>query len=160
MEEETRYYVCKDLEGGNFAMGRDFTIEQWRGLALEWAFSDDHYGIMFELSKLPKEQVLDYIAEFWAIQFKACRKDKKHFREGDAVFWDYEHYAKKYCLCENTWFNKKQLEYNGKQYTPKQAIDSVLNFLYIIEDNTNYEIKEVTKAINNLQKIEFVGGED
>ena len=33
--------------------------------------------------------------------------------------------------------------------------DSVLDFLHIIEDNTDYQIKEISQAINTLQKIDF-----
>lgn len=49
----------------------------------------------------------------------------------------------------------KTIEYKGKQYTPKEAIEEILNFLYFVEDNTNYEIEEISQAIDRLQIIEF-----
>lgn len=101
MEQEARYYVCRDYQGGDFGTGRDYTIEQWRGQALEWAFSDDNYGLMKEIAELPKDKVLDDIAEIWTIQFRKCRKDKKHFESADDKFWTYEEYAKKYDLTES-----------------------------------------------------------
>lgn len=101
MDNEARYYVCEDLQGTDFGTNRDFTIEQWRGQALEWAFSDDSYGVMRELAELPQEQVLGYIAEFWALRFRKCRKDKKHFRWADEQFWTYKQYADEYDLGEN-----------------------------------------------------------
>ena len=54
-----------------------------------------------------------------------------------------------------SWFIKETLEYKGKKYTPQKAVEDVLDFLYFIEDNTDYEIKEISKAINELQKIKF-----
>lgn len=101
MEQEARYYVCRDLQGGDFGTDRDYTIEQWRGQALEWAYADEHYGIMRELAELPKDQVLDYVAEFWALRFRKCRKDKKKFASADDKFWTYEEYTKKYDLTES-----------------------------------------------------------
>lgn len=72
-----RYKVVRDLQGGEFGMGRDFTIEQWRKNALEWCYSDDSYGLAKELYELNSEDVLGYIAEVWALEFKKVRKDKK-----------------------------------------------------------------------------------
>ena len=94
MEQEARYYVYADLQGTDFGTNRDYTIEQWRGQALEWAYVDEHYGIMRELADLPKEQVLDYVAEFWALRFRKCRKDKKKFANADDKFLTYEDYKR------------------------------------------------------------------
>lgn len=63
------FRVVKDLQGGDFAMGSDLTIEQWREQAIEWAGTDGHYGLVEELKKLPQNEVLDEIAEFWQIEF-------------------------------------------------------------------------------------------
>ena len=72
-----RYRVVRDLQGGEFGMGRDFTIEQWRKNALEWCYSDDSYGLAKELYELKQEDVIGYISEVWALEFKKVRKDKK-----------------------------------------------------------------------------------
>jgi len=49
---EKRYRVVKDLQGGDFAMGIDQTIEEWRNNALYWAENDDFEGVVkYELTK-------------------------------------------------------------------------------------------------------------
>lgn len=69
MEIEKRYAVIEDLQGSDFGMYRLYTIEQWREQAMEWADSDEHYGVVEELKTLKKEDVIDYISEFWTLQF-------------------------------------------------------------------------------------------
>ena len=72
-----RYRVVKDLQGGEFGMGRDFTIEQWRKNALEWCYSDGNHELAEELYKLPQEEVIEFISLLWSLEFKKVRKDKK-----------------------------------------------------------------------------------
>ena len=69
MRTEKRYAVINDLQGGDFGMYRLYTIEQWREQAIEWADSDEHYGVVEELKTLKKEDIIDYISEFWELQF-------------------------------------------------------------------------------------------
>ena len=64
------YKVVSDLQGGDFGMGRIYTIEQWRLQAIEWADMDEHDGIVEELKNLPLDEVIDYIAEFWQLEFE------------------------------------------------------------------------------------------
>ena len=68
-EQIKRYRVIEDLQGDEFGMYRDFTVEQWREQAIEWATMDDNDDVVDRLNKLPSEQVLDYIADFWQIVF-------------------------------------------------------------------------------------------
>ena len=67
---EKMYKVVADLQGGNFGMYRIQTIEDWREQAIEWADMDEHDGIVEELKNLPLDEVIDYIAEFWQLEFK------------------------------------------------------------------------------------------
>ena len=64
------YKVVRDLQGGEFGMYRIQTIEDWREQAIEWADMDEHDGIVEELKRLPLDEVIDYIAEFWQLEFK------------------------------------------------------------------------------------------
>ena len=64
------YKVVRDLQGGEFGMYRIQTIEDWREQAIEWADMDEHDGIVEELKSLPQDEVIDYIAEFWQLEFK------------------------------------------------------------------------------------------
>ena len=74
-----RFYVDRDYQGGEFAMGRNYTAEQWLEQAKDWAEMDEMDGIFKELEKMQDEfekKVLGYIAEFWAIHFR--KTNKKH----------------------------------------------------------------------------------
>lgn len=68
--EEPIYRVVEDLQGGEFGMGRDFTIEEWREQAIEWAEMDEHYGIIETLKVMKKDNVIDFISEIWALRFE------------------------------------------------------------------------------------------
>ena len=89
---KVRYYVIEDLQGGEFAMGRNYTLEQWEKQALEWCFIDDNHELAEALynnyKKFDTKTILNEIAEIWAIKFKKVRKDKKHFDKNDLT--DYE----------------------------------------------------------------------
>ena len=69
------YKVINDLQGGDFAMfnyngtERIQTVEGWRKNAMDWADADDSdlYGT---IKKLPKNEVMDFIAETWQLEFE------------------------------------------------------------------------------------------
>lgn len=69
MEQIKRYRVVKDLQGDEFGMYRDYTIEQWRQQAIGWAEMDEHDGVVERLKEMPEEQILPYIADFWTVEF-------------------------------------------------------------------------------------------
>lgn len=72
---EKRYRVSADLQGGDFGMGRIYTVEQWREQAIDWADMDEHDGLIETLKALPKDEVLDEIAEFWQLEFEEVYTD-------------------------------------------------------------------------------------
>lgn len=121
---EKRYRVVEDLQGTDFAMDYDLTIEEWRCKAIEWADMDEHDGIVKELIELPKEEVLDYIAEFWALRFEQVDVyDNKYdyddikiaiviaetFKDWN-VFCDYEDVAQLVIMIKDKW---KELHSKG-----------------------------------------------
>ena len=69
MEYIKRYRVVKDLQGDEFGMYRDYTIEQWRQQAIDWAEMDENDGVVERLKKMSEEQILPYIADFWTVEF-------------------------------------------------------------------------------------------
>lgn len=81
-EAEARYRVVADLQGGEFGMGRDYTVEQWRNQAMEWADMDENDGLAETLADLPRDEVLDFISNMWELKFRKVRKDKRHFEGG------------------------------------------------------------------------------
>lgn len=75
MEEEKRYKVVNDRQGGTFAMGRYYTIEEWRTQAIEWATMDDWEDEDIEyIICLKQDRVLEYISDMWDIDFAECNK--------------------------------------------------------------------------------------
>ena len=57
-----RYRVSEDLQGGEFGMYRDYTVEQWRNQAIEWATMDDNDGLVESLCQLKQHEVIGFIA--------------------------------------------------------------------------------------------------
>ena len=82
MTDIVRYRVSEDLQGGNFGMYRDYTVEQWREQAIDWATLDDNDGLVETLQELKSEDVMEFIAVMWALKFRKVRKDKKNM-QGD-----------------------------------------------------------------------------
>lgn len=80
---EARYRVVVDFQGGEFAMYRDYTIEQWKKQALEWCYMDDNdelaEALYNDYKRFDDKTILLEIGEIWAIQFRKVRKDKKDF---------------------------------------------------------------------------------
>lgn len=64
-----KYRVINDLQGADFGMGRDYTLEEWREQAIEWADMDENDGLIKLLKNTPRKELLDTIAEFWQIEF-------------------------------------------------------------------------------------------
>lgn len=92
-----RYRVVRDLQGGEFGMGRDYTATEWLEQAVSWRDSDDSWGdwgdgvdcygnkhkdsrtwfVKFwtRMIKDGKEQeLIDYIADIWQIEFAPVYK--------------------------------------------------------------------------------------
>lgn len=57
--------------------------------AYEWCFMDENYEVMKIIKDTPDNEVLDWIAEYWALRFKKVRKDKKHLSAGSNGFTEY-----------------------------------------------------------------------
>ena len=76
-----KYRVIRDLQGGEFGMSRDYTVEEWVEQAIDWHDSDEYFEndksverFREELLKGAKERgdwyVLDYIADHWQLEFE------------------------------------------------------------------------------------------
>lgn len=92
-----KYRVIRDLQGGEFGMGRDYTAEEWLEQTVEWRDSDDSWGDYGEgvdcygnkhldsrswfikfwrrMIKDGKEQeLIDYIADIWSLEFERIKE--------------------------------------------------------------------------------------
>ena len=76
MGQEKLYAVTNDYQGGEFGMNRLYTIEQWREQAIDWAEADEFDETIKELKELPTEQVINYISEFWGLDFTEININK------------------------------------------------------------------------------------
>lgn len=79
-----KYRVIRDLQGGEFGMGRDYTIEEWVEQAVAWHDGDEYFEndkaaerFRKELLEDAKEHgdwyVLDYIAYHWQLEFEEIK---------------------------------------------------------------------------------------
>lgn len=75
-----RYIVVRDLQGGEFGMGRDYTVEEWVEQAIDWHDGDDYFDnkehekrfkqeLLRDAKKHGDWYVLNYIAEMWQLEF-------------------------------------------------------------------------------------------
>lgn len=65
-----KYRVIRDLQGGEFGMGRDYTIEEWREQAIEWADMDENDDLIAVLEVLKEDKVIEFIGVLWALEFE------------------------------------------------------------------------------------------
>lgn len=85
-----KYRVIKDLQGGEFGMGRDYTALEWLEQASEWRDSDGSWGdyesdgedtreyfesFWKQVIKDGKEQeLIDYISDIWQLEFEEVKE--------------------------------------------------------------------------------------
>jgi hypothetical protein len=64
-----KLYEAKDLQGCGFGEDRQFTVEGWREQAKIWCDMDDNDDTYEYLELLKPEKVLDFIADYWDLEF-------------------------------------------------------------------------------------------
>lgn len=74
-----RYRVVRDLQGGEFGMGRDYTIKEWTQQARDWCWADDNDELDNVLERMDKEgesdnNILDLISDIWQIEFEEVKE--------------------------------------------------------------------------------------
>ena len=70
---EKKYECVEDLQGAEWCIGEVDTIEGWRQRAIEWVELESYNGyekVIEEIKRLAKDEVMDYIYDFWQIAFK------------------------------------------------------------------------------------------
>lgn len=96
MNKET-YYVIEDYQCTDFGMQRNYTLQEWREQAIEWADMDEHDGLIETLETIKDEELLDFISEIWQIRFeKGCWQgtpiNNKH---GIEMYYEIDSFANK-----------------------------------------------------------------
>ena len=74
-----KYRVIRDLQGGEFGMGRDYTATEWLEQAREWCWADDNDELDNVLERMDKEgesdnNILDLISDIWQIEFEEVKE--------------------------------------------------------------------------------------
>lgn len=88
MKSKKQYYInIRDYQGGSWAMGCIDTIKDWKTRAMEWADSDENWGLYNELKRHKlDEELIDIINEIWDINIvKFCKDNKYKILEGYGI---------------------------------------------------------------------------
>lgn len=66
-----KFRVIRDLQGGEFGTGRDYTLKEWREQAIDWCKTDENYALARELKryKIKNRDLLAFIANYWELEF-------------------------------------------------------------------------------------------
>ena len=148
------YRVVKDLQGGDFAMGIYQSVEDWRQQALNWAFSDGNDAIYNELRDIDEKDVMDYIAEFWTLEFEELDVYSRNYDYDDikiavviaetfkdwCVICDYEYIATLIIKIKDKW----------KEYQPHGWLTEE-EFAYMQKWAVNYLNENKNEIIGELR---------
>lgn len=70
-----RYEVVRDRQGGSFGTDRQYTIEEWREQALDWAMADDWDEKNLEfIRNMPADKVIEYVSEMWDLDIERVNR--------------------------------------------------------------------------------------
>lgn len=133
MNKET-YYVAEDYQNTEFGMQRNYTLQEWREQALEWADMDENDDLIAVLETIKDEKLLDFISEIWQIRFeKGCWQGTPlNNKNGIEFYYEFSTEEEKmYVLDTNgKYFDDLLVDLNDKE--DKQALINML-------ENTKFE---------------------
>lgn len=155
MNKET-YFVAEDYQCTDFGMQRNYTLQEWREQAIDWADMDEHDGLIETLKTIKDEELLDFISEIWQIRFeKGCWQGTPIDNE-----YNIEMYYER-----DTFVDKLNiLDSNGKYfddllldlYTPEeydiQAIVNMLSHTTLKEMVNFFACKKLYNSLEELQQ--------
>ena len=82
MSGKIKYRVVRDLQGGEFGMGRDYTADEWLEQAREWCWADDDDDTDNYLERMQKnrsewsdEKIIEFISDLWQIEFEEVKEN-------------------------------------------------------------------------------------
>ena len=153
MNKET-YYVAEDYQHTDFGMQRNYTLQEWREQAIEWADMDENDDLIAVLETIKDEDLLDFISEIWQIRFeKGCW-------QGNPVNNKYniEFYYEFSIECEKMYI----LDTNGKYFDDllvnlcdkedKQASINMLENTTLAELVNFFACKKLYNSLEELQQ--------
>ena len=134
MNNKETYFVAEDYQHTEFGMQRNYTLQEWREQAIEWADMDEHDGLIDTLNTIDDNELLDFISEIWQIRFeKGCWQgtpvDNKH---GIEMYYEFSTEEEKMYILDSNgkYFDDLLVDLNDKE--DKQALINML-------ENTKFE---------------------
>lgn len=134
MNNKETYFVAEDYQRTEFGMQRNYTLQEWREQAIEWADMDENDDLIAVLETIKDEKLLDFISEIWQIRFeKGCWQgipvDNKH---GIEMYYEFSTEEEKMYILDTNgkYFDDLLVDLNDKE--DKQALINMLK-------NTKFE---------------------
>lgn len=154
MTKET-YYVAEDYQCTDFGMQRNYTLQEWREQAIEWADMDENDDLIAILETIKDEKLLDFISEIWQVRFeKGCWQgtpvNNKH---GIEMYYERDTFADKLNILDSNgkYFDDWLLD----PYTPEeddiQAIVETLTRTTLAELVNFFTCKKLYNSLEELQ---------
>lgn len=120
-----RYIVIEDRQGGEFGMYRDYTLEQWKEQAIEWAETDDWDDAQNLFDGMTSaNEIIAFIDDMWEITIVELNNSKEVIdyltRLENCDDWT-GHWAKKLLKqLKNREYQQKFFKKNRKKVIAKQ----------------------------------------
>lgn len=134
MNNKETYFVAEDYQHTDFGMQRNYTLQEWREQAIEWADMDEHDGLIETLNTIDDNELLDFISEIWQIRFeKGCWQgtpvDNKH---GIEFYYEFSTEEEKMYILDS---NGKYFDHLLVDLDDKEDKQALINML----ENTKFE---------------------
>ena len=158
MNKET-YYVAEDYQFTDFGMQRNYTLQEWREQAIDWADMDEHDGLIETLNTIKDEELLDFIAEIWQIRFeKGCWQglpiDNEH---GIEMYYEIDPFVDKLNILDSNgkYFDDLLLDHYTPEEDNVQAIVDTLTRTTLAELVNFFAMKTIYNSLEELQDTEI-----
>ena len=165
-----KYECIKDLQGADWFVNSVFTLEEWRELAKEWANNDGLDGVEKTLEELPENEVMDFIADIWQLEFRTVVEYelKDIDEENQAILISVDGFSIWLDYWENEegfieWDFNQQIFINWKGYTStkdkktmqaqEKIRNDIGNFDYFMDDIFN-NWGDALNAVEAIKKYE------
>lgn len=152
MNKET-YYVAEDYQHTDFGMQRNYTLQEWREQAIEWADMDEHDGLIETLNTIKDEELLDFISEIWQIRFeKGCwQGNPVNNKHGIEIYYEFSTEEEKMYILDTNgkYFDDLLVDLDDKE--DKQSCVEMLENTTLEEMVNFFAMKTIYNSLEELQ---------
>jgi hypothetical protein len=153
MTNET-YYVSYDRQGGTFGMYRNYTIQEWREQAIEWAETDEDDELITHLATLPDEEIIETISNWWELDFeKGCWQGTPINNEhGIEMYYEIDTFVDKLNILDSNgkYFDDLLLDHYTPEECDIQAIVNTLRHTTLAELVNFFAMKKIYNSLDEL----------